>query len=65
MATIEVMIEQWKNLDGTTDYRWSVWREGNRLDMGGNFATADAAEAAAIEYCDNEFGAEQVSVTRL
>lgn len=62
---IEVMIEQWKNLDGTTDYQWSVWREGARVEMGGPFATGDAAELAAFEFCDRNFGAERATVTRL
>jgi hypothetical protein len=62
---IEIMIERWNNLDGTTEYQWSVWREGSRVEMGGPYATGDAAEAAAYEYCDLKFGAEQATVTRL
>ena len=62
---IDVMIEQWKNLDGTTEYQWSVWREGSRMKMGGPFANGDAAELAAFEYCDLKFGAERATVTRL
>ncbi len=25
---IEVFIERWTRPDGTTEYRWSVWRDG-------------------------------------
>ena len=62
---IDVMIEQWNNLDGTTEYQWSVWRDGSRMKMDGPFATGDAAEQAAFEYCDLNYGAERATITRL
>ncbi len=62
---LDVMIEQWKNLNGSTDYLWSVWREGQRIEMGGAHDTADAAEEAAIAFCNRKFGTEPVDITRL
>jgi hypothetical protein len=31
---IEIMIERWTNAEGETDFRWSVWRDGFRIQMG-------------------------------
>ena len=44
---LEVMIEQWKNLDGSVDYPWSVWRDGVRVHMGGVLGSAEDAETDA------------------
>jgi len=33
---IEVVIERWKNAQGETDFRWSVWSDGDRIEMGSN-----------------------------
>ena len=62
---VEVMIEQWKNLDGTVDYMWSVWRDGQRIEMGGAHASATAAEAAALAFCEDRLGIAPDTVTRL
>lgn len=62
---LEVMIEQWNNLDGSTDYLWSLWRDGRRVHMGGTHASAAAAEAAARAFCRDRLGAEPNAVTRL
>ena len=40
-AMLEIMIEQWKNLDGSVDYPWSVWRDGVRVHMGGVLDSAE------------------------
>ena len=62
---LDIMIEQWNNLDGSTDYLWSVWRDGRRVHMGGTHTTADAAETEARAYCRGQLGAEPDGVTRL
>ncbi len=41
---IEIMIERWTNAEGETDFRWSVWAEGHRIQMGEN--THSSAEIA-------------------
>ena len=64
-AMLDVMIEEWKNLDGSTHYLWSVWRNGQRVHMGGTHKTPDAAEREARDYCTERLGAEPKSVTRL
>ncbi len=42
---IEVVIERWTRPDSTTEYRWSVWRDGHRIEMGGKaFSDGDDAD---------------------
>ncbi len=31
---IEIVIERWTNAEGQTDFRWSVWSDGYRIQMG-------------------------------
>ena len=62
---IEVMIEQWSNLDGSTDFPWSVWRDGVRVYLGSAMDSAEAAEAEARAFCLAQLGAEPDAVTRL
>lgn len=62
---IDVMIEQWKNLDGSVDYLWSVWQAGSRLHMGGTHDTAEAAEQEARSFCRQRYNAEPASVTQV
>lgn len=62
---LEVMIEQWKNLDGSIDYPWSVWRDGTRIHMGGVLDSAEHAEADAKAYCVARLGAEPDFISRL
>lgn len=59
------MIEQWVNRDGSVDYLWSVWQAGSRLHMGGSHGSADEAERAARDFCQERLGSEPASVTRL
>ena len=62
---LEVMIEQWSNRDGSTDFLWSVWRDGQRVGMGGPVDNADAAEEAGRIYCHAELDSAPDAVTRL
>jgi len=62
---IEVIVERWSNLDKSTDYRWSVWRSGTRVQMGGPHASADASEREATEYCRKSFKRAPDRVERL
>jgi hypothetical protein len=62
---LEVMIEQWMNLDGSTDYLWSVWRDGTRIHMGGALENAEDAEIDAKAYCVARLGGDPDSVVRL
>ena len=59
------MIETWSKADGSTDYRWSVWRNGHRMHMGGPHPTAESAEAEARNTCLRTLGTEPDSVLHL
>ena len=63
-ARVEVMIERW-TIAGATDYRWSVWRDGKRLAMGGPHPSFEASEADARAACRKALGREPDRVTRL
>ena len=63
---IEVMIERWVNPDSATDYRWSVWRDGQRLAMGNQpYSNQDDCETAGRAFCLQELGQEPDKVIRL
>ncbi len=63
---IEIVIERWTNADGETGFRWSVWREGYRIQMGENaHSSTDDCEAEAVEFCWRELGRKPDKVTRL
>lgn len=62
---LELMIELWKNLDGSSHYLWSVWEDGARIGMGRGARTADAAEAEGIEWCRRTAERAPDRVTRL
>lgn len=62
---VEVMIEQWKNLDGSVDFLWSVWHDGVRVQMGGAHKSVVDAKAAALAFCESRLGLEPDAVTEL
>ncbi len=63
---IEVVIERWTNVEGKTDFRWSVWCDGYRIQMGENVhSRADDCEAQALEFCWRDLGQKPDKVTRL
>ena len=63
---VEIIIERWIGADQTVDYRWSVWRDGLRLQMGPEvYATAEACASEAREFCVHGLGCEPDRVTRL
>jgi hypothetical protein len=62
---VEVMIEQWKNRDGSIDFMWSVWRDGARVEMGGAHKSAAEAKATALMFCETRLGLAPDAVTEL
>ena len=63
---VEVIIDRWTNLDSSTDYRWSVWRDGHRVDMGSRpYADADECEGDAHALCLKVLGQKPDKVSRL
>ena len=61
----EIIIERWSSADGSTTYRWSIWRDGKRLQMGGPHGSADASERDARKFCTRIFETEPDRVTQL
>ncbi len=63
---IEIVIERWTNAEGETDFRWSVWSEGRRIQLGENVhSRADDCEAQAVEFCWRKLGRKPHRVNRL
>ncbi len=63
---IEIVIERWTNAEGETDFCWSVWSDGYRIQMGENVhSRADDCEAQALEFCWRDLGHKPDKVTRL
>lgn len=55
---LNVIVERWSNADGSTDYHWSVWQDGRRIQMGGKHGSAEAAEQEARLYCQQALAVE-------
>ncbi|MEE2996711.1 MAG: hypothetical protein VX700_06150 [Pseudomonadota bacterium] len=53
---IEVMIERWSQRDGSTEWLWSIWQDGERKHMGGAHVDADTAEKDARAACRQMYG---------
>jgi uncharacterized protein YbdZ (MbtH family) len=64
-AMIEVIIERWTSLKKSTDFRWSVWRDGNRIQMGGPHVTCAESEREALDYCATSLRREPDRIERL
>ena len=62
---IELIIERWTNLDGSSHYLWSVWEDGKRLEMSGRVAGSESAEALGRAWCQKSMGRGPDRVTRL
>jgi hypothetical protein len=48
---IEIMIERWSQRDGSVDWLWSIWQDGQRLHMGKPHPSAEDAEMEARAAC--------------
>ncbi len=54
---IEIVIERWTNAEGETDFRWSIWSDGNRIQIGQSpHSTTENCEAQALEFCWPKLG---------
>ncbi len=62
---IEIMIEQWSQRDGSVDWMWSIWSDGQRRHMGGSHDSAESAEMEARAACHKLLGAQPYEVTVL
>jgi hypothetical protein len=64
-AVVELIVERWTNLNQTTDFRWSVWVDGKRVQMGGPHKSAEESEREGKGYCTRALSRQPDRVTRL
>ncbi len=64
-STTELIIEHWRNLDGSSHFMWSLWQDGRRLEMGRPTGSADKAEQQGQTWCAKSLGRKPDRVTRL
>ena len=62
---IEIIIERWTNPNKSTEYRWSIWRGGSRVHMGGPHASVEDSEHEAVEYCADKLKRAPDRIERL
>jgi len=62
---IEVMIERWSQRDGSVDWLWSIWQDGDRKHMGGRHDSPESAEMEARAVCQQYLGQPPDEVTVL
>ena len=62
---LEVMLETWSTPRTGTTYRWSLWRDGTRIAMGGPHDTIEESETEARTFCADKMRAPPDRVTRL
>lgn len=62
---VELIIEHWRNLDGSNQYLWSLWRDGKRVGVSRPTETQDGAEQQGMDWCLRSTGGGPDRVTRL
>jgi hypothetical protein len=62
---IELIIERWRNLDGSEHFLWSVWQEGKRVEMSGQLASAAVAETEGRSWCETTLARAPDRITLL
>lgn len=62
---IELIIERWRNLDGSEHFLWSVWQEGKRVEMSGRLASAAIAESEGRGWCEKALARAPDRITQL
>lgn len=62
---IELIVERWSQRDGSTDWMWSIWQDGERKHMGTTHPDAESAKMEARAACHQIFGQAPDDVTVL
>ncbi|MGH6717809.1 MAG: hypothetical protein ACREER_00700 [Alphaproteobacteria bacterium] len=60
-----VYIEAWLGIAGGRRFPWSVWNDGERLEMGGPYDRPEDAEDDAVRYCRDTLGRAPDRILRL
>ena len=53
---IEIVIERYSQRDGTVDWLWSIWQDGQRKHMSGTHDSRQSAEMEARAVCQRLVG---------
>jgi hypothetical protein len=64
-SMIELIIERWSQRDGSVDWLWSIWQDGDRKHMGSAHRDPESAEMEARAACHQLFGRPPENVTVL
>ncbi len=63
---IEIFIERWTSSQGGTEYLWSVWNGGLRVQMGPHaYSDVDECEAEGRDFCVRDLGRQPDKVSKL
>ena len=62
---IELIVERWSYPDGRTEFFWSLWQDGTRVQFSDRHDSAESAEAEARDFCRRALGAAPDKVTHL
>lgn len=62
---IQIIVERWSQRDGSVDWLWSIWQDGERKQMGGAHDDVNSAEMEARAACQQSFGQLPDDVTVL
>jgi len=62
---VELIIEHWRNMDGSNQYLWSLWRDGKRIFVSRPTDTPEDAEQQGLAACQRSTGVCPDRVTRL
>lgn len=62
---IEMMIERWSQRDGSEEWLWSIWRDGERERMDGPYDSPESAETEGRAACRRWLGCGPDNVTVL
>ena len=61
---IELIVERWTQA-GADVYRWSLWVDGERAEMGGPHKTAEGSERDGGAFCRERFKRGPDRISRL
>lgn len=62
---LELIIERWTQPVSGTSFRWSLWQDGKRVQMGGPHKTAAISEHDGLADCQEQFGRAPDRITHL
>ncbi len=62
---VELIVECWSYPDGGTEYFWSLWQDGKRVQFSDRRGSGESAEAEGRDFCRRTLGTAPDKVTHL